>query len=298
MGFYLTEDYSWSCQTLNVGGAVVDRCTARKTGEEIISSTSLLTNIYIEPEACTSPFLVTYQQIIREGITARVVPQNPGEVNFAVEDPVFCHTAPLLKMIIDSNQVFEQSVIEYDSLTAGGSVTVPSGEQWIFFYRGDPLLNNVLLCAQGGGVWNQSENRCELPPTLWFICNGILTQQRDCVVQSNDFRCEDPDAILEINPDGTRTCVIYFNVGETVFNCPAGFELDFLPSGAARCLGTPEIACESGEFENGLCVANADPIEGAIPGVETDPEFILIIQIIAGALIIGGIIWFLRHRKK
>jgi hypothetical protein len=259
----------------------------------------VLSSVYIEPQKCIDNSYVTYEQVFKQGSIVRTSPQNENEVGFRIENPTFCHSAPILKQYQDSNQVFEQSNTEYDLLNNGSSVTVPNGQQWVMFYRGLPAIDGALQCQDNGGVWNATDNRCELPPTLWFVCNGILTQERDCVVQTTDYRCKSPTAVLETQPDGSFICHEYFDVSETTYNCPTGSELKELPTGIKYCEYQPELVCNGGEIVNGHCVIQAPPAEGgtptsgagAIPGISTA----LIVVIV---LIIGGLaIWYIRKKK-
>jgi hypothetical protein len=231
----------------------------------------IVTSVYVEPSQCTDSSFVTYEQVFKSGTTIRVAPQNPNETGFRIPNPVFCHTAPVLKQYTDSNQVFEQSNTEYDSLTNGGYVTVPAGQQWVLFYRGAPVINDALVCQDNGGVWNATDNRCELPPTLWFVCNGIVTQQSECIVQATDYRCQNPAAQLHLNDDGTQTCILWLN---PVPMCPSGSTM-ITVDGSPMCVFTPptENQCPSGttlQTVNGspMCVFTP-PTENQCPSGTT-----------------------------
>jgi len=247
---------------------------------------------WIEPQACTDTSFVTYEQVFKQGTTVRVVPQNPNEVGFRGENPVFCHSAPLLKQYNESNQVFEQSNAEYDLLNNGSAVTVPVGQQWIMFYRGLPAISGVLECEDQGGIWNATDNQCELPPTLWFVCNGILTQQQDCVVQTTDYRCQDPMAVLETQPDGSFICRKYFDVEEMLFNCPIGSSLKEGENGFKFCEYQPVEICNGGTIQNGVCTVPLQPVSGNVGGNILSGIDLLFIVVI---IIIGvAVFWFPR----
>ncbi len=260
----------------------------------------ILSSVYIEPQKCIDNSYVTYEQVFKQGSIVRVSPQNENEVGFRTESPTFCHSAPILKQYQDSNQVFEQSNMEYDLLNNGSSVTVPNGQQWVMFYRGLPAIDGALQCQDNGGVWNATDNRCELPPTLWFVCNGIVTQEQDCVVQTTDYRCQSPTAVLETQPNGSFICHEYFDVSETTYNCPSGSELKELPTGVKYCEYQPELVCNGGRIENGHCVTDAPPVEGNVPvsGQGAIPGISSALLIVI-ALVIGGLaLWYFTKKKK
>jgi len=314
--FFRTQNYSPSIQDYWGNGITRGTATARNSNDPLDSQIMLRTQIYIEPSKCIDSSLVTYEQVAKSGTTLRVTPQNANEVGFRIQNLTFCHSAPILKMKTDTNMVFEQSSREYDSLVAGSYVTVPAGEEWIIFYRGDSGLNDVLVCANNNGVWNQTENRCELPPTLWFVCNGVLTQTKDCVVQTTDYRCQDPRAILEIKEDNSQVCTIYFpqititpdanyecpenffldetdtgnkickQVPETTYTCPFGAQLSTLSDDSKKCEFSPEIIC-NGRLEGDKCVIDAPVAEGQV-GNQTLSIVLVIVIVIS---IVGLFLW-------
>ena len=265
------------------------------------SQTVIVSSVYIESQKCIDNSFVTYEKIFKQGTEISLVPLQ-GQVGFADITPVFCHSAPVLKQYQDSNQVFEQSNLEYDLLKNGSTVIVPGGQQWVFFYRGLPQISGVLECQNNSGVWNATENRCELPPTLWFECNGILTQQRDCIVQSTDDRCEDPEAILEIESNGNQVCRKYFTEGQTQFICPVETTLKTLETGVKYCEGQPETVCAEGTtLKDSKCIKQGTIAEGqvpkevggaVVPGLERLDPILLVVLLVA----IGGVIWIAKKK--
>jgi hypothetical protein len=94
---------------------------------------------------------------------------------------IFCHTVPVIKQVV--GQTFEQDYSPYESLQDGNSVVVPSGQNWIWFYKISPSETSVALCSDGQ-VYDETFNKCVLAPTIEFECrSGVFDPvKKVCIV--------------------------------------------------------------------------------------------------------------------
>ena len=216
-----------------------------------------------EDVRCSDPQFIDYIVPVPEGVTLRKVPA-ANEVGFAVSDPIFCHTSPV--QIQQSGVTVAQDYKPLDSLMANGYATVPAGQLWLVRYRGLPnaAANDIIACANNNGVWDNTNNRCEMPPTIYYNCNGIVTTTKDCITEIKP-KCLDPEAVLDTS-DGL--CYKYIDTEVTPQpTCPVDSELTTV-NGNMACVWN-KVDCPTNstwDSAKKICIneGTTDPINGNI----------------------------------
>lgn len=218
---------------------------------------------YKEDNRCADPSYIDYIVPVPEGVTLRKVPA-ANEVGFAVTDPIFCHTSPVA--IQQSGVTVAQDYKPLDSLMADGYATVPAGQLWLVRYRGLPnaAANDIIACANSNGVWDATNNKCLMPPVIYYDCRGIITTTSDCITEEPP-KCEDAEAVLDLT-DG-----ICYKFIDTVVNpnptCPEKSELT-TKNGNLACVWN-DVECPTNstwDASKKICINEtiADPVQGSV----------------------------------
>jgi hypothetical protein len=174
---------------------------------------------------------------------------------------------------------FEQDYEPYEALQRGETITIPSGQVWIFFYKGLPSSNVLTYCADGEGIYDYATNRCEVAPTIEYICvSGVFdSASKTCLVQANTVNvCDNGvyDQVLD-------ACVV------TAVNnyCSQGeydAELDV-------CVVEKNVVvdCVEGDYDeiNDVCVVNPMIVQG-----KTNVMKLIILGVVVGS---AGLLVFL-----
>jgi hypothetical protein len=172
------------------------------------------TKIYIEPEECgNTTDYVTRMFTVSAGDKISLTPE-VGEIGFT-DFKTFCHTLPVLKQA--GGIIFEQDYEPYEALKRGETITIPSGQVWIFFYKGLPSSNVLTQCADGEGIYDYATNRCVVSPTIEYECvSGVFDPvTKTCLVQA----VVNPICSEGVYNQSTGKCEV---VAETVYVCNVG----------------------------------------------------------------------------
>lgn len=241
--------------------------------------------IYIEPEECRSTTLAVRQTAISGGNTISLDP-NANQLTFAnpdgdfitENDPIFCHTLPVLKLKADG---VDQDFFPYDSLIEGGTITVPQGETWLFFWKGELSSKLPIECVDGE-LYDFSTEACVPNPVFEYICEaGVFDESTlTCTVQDreNEF-CSTIGATLVLPASGDSFCKKILSEGETC----AG-EIITENSSIICIEETQTILICDGFVEAGVCKG--------FPEVNPPSEFplTLFISVIIMVIIVGGLL--------
>jgi len=243
----------------------------KNKGKQVYSS-----QFYVEPEACgNTTDYITRMFTVKGGDKISLTPE-VGEIGFT-DFKTFCHTLPVLKQA--GGITFEQDYEPYEALQRGETITIPSGQVWIFFYKGLPSSNVLTYCADGEGIYDYATNRCEVVPTIEYICvSGVFDSvSKTCLVQANTVNvCDNGvyDQVLD-------ACVV------TAVNnyCSQGeydAELDV-------CVVEKNVVvdCVEGDYDeiNDVCVVNPMIVQG-----KTNVMKLIILGVVVGS---AGLLVFL-----
>lgn len=233
-----------------------------------------LFEVYVEPQECTSTELILRQTAIGAGNTISLDP-NTNELSFPQpdgqigvdENVVFCHLNPVQQI---SNTGTQLDFFPLDSLTNGGTITVPDNEVWIFSWRAPPSGTTITLCPDGS-IYDPTLNACVVSPTVEYVCSdGVFDEGRlACVVQpESEVICVDPRAIYIQEDDICRILI------EGVTSTCSGEIIE--EDGLFYCLIEPEIeiVCNDGSYNenSGFCEVFPDVVPTCEQGSTYNPE--------------------------
>lgn len=320
------------------GGGVSD------LGESTIYSAQF----YKEPPECASTQLIDYKVSVPQGVTLRVTPQSANETGFQVANPIFCHSVPVQEIKANYTDVSDapdattckskggvwntaetkcqkytevshtQQFEPLDLLSKDGYVTVPEGELWLVSYRGTPAadVNGLLQCSDAGGVWDSSTNICDLPPTIYYNCHGVITTSKNCVTQDTpNYLGGDPSTVIDLSMDNP-VCQKYFDINVTPTpNCPAEAKILFKETTGYYCEWNCDPCPASNPYNKATkkCAPSttvAPPVNGEIPPVSVGTEVglpgtqpandqtntIIIVVVFLAVLVVAG--FFTRGKLK
>ena len=226
-----------------------------------ITSTLTKFEIYVEPKECSDPNYTTRVTSLSAGNTislsqdgsAMTLPTPNGEFK-EFDDIVFCHTRPVIK---ETAVGAIQDFFPYDSLANDGTITVPSGETWVFFWRALPSSTTLTFC-EDGSIYNEILNKCVITPSIEYVCtDGVFDSERlACLVQANsEIVCKDTGAVYIQEDDICR------KIMDTEFSTCSGEIVE--EDGRLVCLVEPEleIRCTEGNFDESIqkCIVLTEP---------------------------------------
>jgi len=246
--------------------------------------------VYFEPKECAGSNLILAGGTVTAGNTVSLNP-NSQELRLPLSDgnvvlisqPIFCSTTPLIK--IRNDQIVQQSTLEYKSLVNGGTVTVPTGEVWLMFWRKLPSTTLIpSSCVDSNGTklyYNEVYNQCKPAPSFSYFCGlsgGTLNPTAGACIAQEEPNCPYSDQIFNTQTEtcqkiitqsnvkinisclpsteisgGTKYCDIYDDTNTiliTKFSCSASSDIT-IEGNLVVCSEPPILGCESGLVKEG-----------------------------------------------
>lgn len=144
-----------------------------------------------------------------------------------VEPAFYCYNQKIVKY--KPNEITEDSVIEYDEIERGNSVTLPANEVWVVPFN--IAKEDVALApsCSPDNVADAESGVCTVDIQLITECGGAVDFTTGTCVTQGANPCP-PGQLLLVDETGTKTCVlansVTFNENGDKFVCGVGFILN------------------------------------------------------------------------